>query len=72
MKHRSVIGKVFGKLTVIGVAKATDNRGEMVLCRCACGKEKTTFSKYLLRGQTKSCGCLVKRRVGNVGFARVQ
>lgn len=47
-------GTRFGKLTVIS-ANGTD-----VLCRCDCGNETTITKSHLIKGHTKSCGCLLR------------
>ena len=48
--------KKFGKLTAIKYVK---NR--KWICKCSCGKLKEINSSSLLRGLTKSCGCLRKK-----------
>lgn len=53
-------GKRFGRLTVLSIG---DNKGTRKHttwnCLCACGKYKNVLTASLLRGVTKSCGCLV-------------
>lgn len=54
-----MVGKVFGRLTVIAAAghrKAV----RLYLVRCQCGVEKTVDGSNLRWGTTKSCGCLHK------------
>lgn len=48
----------FGQLIVLG--RGQNNKwGEIRwLCRCDCGKQKTILRSSLLKGKTKSCGCL--------------
>lgn len=53
MTYPARVGRVFGKLTVI--SKVDTDR---YLCRCDCGTQKTIGWKNLVRGSTKSCGCL--------------
>lgn len=56
----NLIGKVFGRLTVIEKA-ATNKYGHIRWrCMCSCGNETVTTSSNLLHGLTKSCGCLLK------------
>jgi hypothetical protein len=57
-------GTVYNKLTILGFAPDTR---DYLLCRCDCGTEKIIHRWNLVRGTTKSCGCLlhVKRRSGN-------
>lgn len=57
----SMIGRVFGRLTVIEEAdRQKSNR--RFRCECVCGGEAVTTIYNLLRGNTKSCGCL-KREI---------
>lgn len=51
-------GQVFSRLTVLrknGKAKYGQSLWE---CKCECGNTKTIIGSNLLRGLTKSCGCL--------------
>lgn len=52
-------GQRFGRLVVLGRAP---NRGRRTAWRaqCDCGTETETCSRELIRGRTKSCGCLHK------------
>lgn len=58
-----LIGKKFGKLTVISqVEDAIDKDGHhyaMWRCKCDCGNFKDAKGKLLKRGECKSCGCLL-------------
>ena len=53
-----LVNKKFGKLEVIQVIK--ESPYPIYLCKCECGYEKIALRKYLLNGQTISCGCLKK------------
>lgn len=57
----NLIGKVFGRLTVVHQA-GSNHRGRVVwLCRCSCGNEKIILGDHLTRRDKKgvlSCGCL--------------
>ena len=57
-KKLDLAGKQFGRLTVIEQAKNVGRRSAWK-CICACGKERIATSAGLMRGYTKSCGCLV-------------
>lgn len=55
-----LIGRKFGRLSVI---KRVDNNkwGNLCwLCRCSCGQEKIVVGRNLKSGNTQSCGCLQK------------
>lgn len=60
-KFNDLIGKQFGKLTVIKRGEDyvwNDKRYARWLCRCECGNETLVTSSSLKCGKTKSCGCL--------------
>lgn len=57
-KYVEMIGKSFGRLTVISRAENDKNGTARWLCRCECGNEITTWGTCLRNGNTKSCGCL--------------
>ncbi len=63
LKVKDIVGKKFGKLLVLHETSKPDhivskNRGVFYLCECECGISKPVRSTELLRGDTKSCGCL--------------
>ena len=61
MGKRDLTGQRFGKLTVLQRADAPQDgkpAGDRWLCRCDCGGEATVLGANLVRGHTKSCGCL--------------
>lgn len=60
-----ITGKVFGRLTAIKCVGAIKRKvGPRFVneplwdCQCQCGEHKTVQVRYLLSGQTRSCGCL--------------
>lgn len=50
-------GKRFGRLLVIKEAGIKKTH-KAWLCKCDCGNKIVVKSPYLIRGDTKSCGCL--------------
>jgi len=52
-----MIGKKFGKLTVIGEAASICGRKRW-MCACECGNEKVIYASNLISGGSKSCGCM--------------
>ena len=68
MNKEELIGKKFGKLTVISFDKIiykTDSNGKnrnqgYWLCKCDCGNEVSISRNALITNSTKSCGCLIK------------
>jgi len=57
MKAKNLLGKVFGRLTVIERIENKNSRTQWK-CRCECGNVHNVISKSLVNGSTKSCGCL--------------
>ena len=53
----NLIGKRFGKLTVVEIVNHSSN-GTKVRCSCDCGGERTIAYHRLKKGDVKSCGCL--------------
>jgi hypothetical protein len=59
----SMLGRKFGLLTVIEPISEKLRGCSSWLCACDCGGFRKAPGKYLRRGEIKSCGCLVKRRL---------
>ena len=56
---KNLVGKKFGRLTVVSMAKERGNRGQIKWnCVCDCGNLHTVTGECLRSGKTKSCGCL--------------
>lgn len=51
-------GKKFGMLTVIKRVKNNKWKKSVWFCKCECGTEKNIIAGDLVKGATKSCGCL--------------
>jgi hypothetical protein len=54
-------GQIFTRLRVIEFGGIIDKRTYW-LCECQCGNRKLIRSEVLLRGETRSCGCLHKEQ----------
>lgn len=54
---KSLIGKVFGKLTVLDLHSRYKSCENTWLCLCECGKEKVVRTGKLNSGWVTSCGC---------------
>jgi hypothetical protein len=61
-RNKNMIGRVFGKLTVLNKSERKSSQGSVWNCKCECGGFKEVLRQNLLRGDTKSCGCLHKNR----------
>lgn len=57
-KRLNISGMVFGRLTAVEFASNTSAGKARWVCLCLCGKTKTVYSDNLVRGLTRSCGCL--------------
>lgn len=57
---RDLTGRVFGRLTVLGLAGFNARQCSEWVCACACeeGVFCTASGEALVRGQKRSCGCL--------------
>lgn len=53
-----IIGRKFGRLTVISYIGYIPKNRHMYLCKCDCGNCKEITRNSLIKGSTKSCGCL--------------
>ena len=51
-------GRRFGRLTAISFADLNKHRMSLWLCRCDCGNFAHVSRPQLIRGRSKSCGCL--------------
>lgn len=63
-RDEELIGKRFGRLLVLRrgevLTLAGGARRPTYVCKCKCGTECQVYATYLLKGLTKSCGCLRK------------
>jgi len=59
--HQSIVLPPDSRLTVLEVGRHRYETGQTVMsvfCRCQCGSEKWIPRKQVVRGKTRSCGCL--------------
>jgi hypothetical protein len=71
----NLIGRAFGRLTVIAREGSTGQapRRPLWRCRCSCGAELIVLAASLLASRTRSCGCLrAETARGAVAAARAQ
>ena len=52
-----MVGKQFGRLTVIKSVGTDRHNSINWLCQCSCGNTKVIDGRSLRRGSTRSCGC---------------
>ena len=53
----NLMGRRFGKLTVVAEAPKNSSGKVRWLCRCDCGKERIVIGTFLTTGRIASCGC---------------
>ena len=59
--------KKFGNLIALAPTDKRDYKGSIIwTCKCNCGCQVEVVSNDLLRGQTKSCGCLRKNKMKTI------
>lgn len=66
MKASSIVGNKYGLLTVIERCgtKPNGRKSESAwLCHCGCGRQKVVARSALIKGLTRSCGCLHEKWV---------
>jgi hypothetical protein len=75
--YSSLVGRVFGRLTVISksaeryIAPCGSVQTRWI-CRCVCGNKTSPTRRSLQGGSTLSCGCLNRERAGDVGRAKMR
>lgn len=62
-KKIDMIGKRFGRLTVIQFAESDKDGQAKWQCVCDCGKETVVRGYHLRSGRVQSCGCLLRETV---------
>lgn len=57
-KKQALAGNQYGRLVVVETTGKNRWGWDLWRCHCECGKEKIIEGRSLIRGLTKSCGCL--------------
>lgn len=55
---QDLVGKKFGRWTVLEYSHKNSHREPFWVCRCECGNIKTIVGANLKNGTSQSCGCL--------------
>lgn len=80
-KDEDLIGKKFGKLTILSIFKKEVGKSKLrenkySCCKCDCGKEKEIPLSAVVMGRQRSCGCdssqNIKDRIYNIYNAMKQ
>jgi len=59
----NMVGRKYGRLTVVERHGSSERGHARWLCRCDCGNEVVVDGSALRSGHTKSCGCFQRERV---------
>ena len=65
-KLNDLTGKRYGKLVVTGRTSSKNGKTYWMCC-CDCGNVKAIYAQDLIKGKTKSCGCLRKENAKKQG-----
>lgn len=63
---QDLTGQTFNQLTALSYVSMSAHNGSCWLWQCTCGKHKIIFGSSVKTGNTKSCGCLQAKIVGNM------
>ena len=64
-QRRDITGQKFGKLTAIKYVGSDEHYKQKYECECECGNHVIVYMDSLLRGNTKSCGCIMASKKAN-------
>lgn len=65
---KNLLGQRFERLTVLQKTKERDKNGNIVwLCQCDCGNFTKVPTSSLIKGNTRSCGCLQREKAALIG-----
>lgn len=70
MAIKDITGMRFGRLVVIEPTNERKKGAVLWVCKCDCGNETVVNGSNLRRGDTKSCGCLHKDYIKELGRVR--
>jgi len=68
--RHNLINMTFTRWTVINDAENSAHGKHVVVVKCRCGTVRAILAQNLLRGQSKSCGCLQVERASETQRAR--
>lgn len=68
--RKDMTGLRFGRLVVVEAIPGTKHKKLRWFCRCDCGGTAKVVTSNLRRGTTKSCGCMARERIAEIGRIR--
>lgn len=66
-KFKDLTNQKFGRYLAINKVEDDKNNNTRWLCKCECGNERVVYTRSLITGESKSCGCLRKEMSSNRG-----
>lgn len=72
VRRPNLLGQKFNHWTVLEFVRVDEHGKALWLCECDCEKKthKEVATTYLIHGLSKSCGCLQKELVKNLGLSQ--
>ena len=68
--RKDLTGMQLGQLTVLYLSDRKAKSSYYYCCQCECGKIKDILRGSLTSGDSKSCGCLQKKKVTTHGYCK--
>jgi hypothetical protein len=59
---KAIAGIRYGKLTAVEFKGLDSHHRALWLFQCECGGQKTIIGSHVIQGNTRSCGCMKKKR----------
>lgn len=72
LRRRNLVGRLFGRLTVVSAARDSVEGLPQWVCVCTCGETCVAKSRSLHEGTTRSCGCLRREQIAKVRGERLR
>jgi hypothetical protein len=69
---KNLVGQRFGRLVVLERAGSTKHKKALWRCKCDCGNETIVCGSTMLKGETKSCGCITKENAILLGEKNIK
>lgn len=71
-RHKDLVGKIFGRLSVLSLVGKHPTRSVMIWnCLCDCGKKTVKMTDQLTVGVSPSCGCWSKENIASANRRRM-
>jgi len=62
IRTENIIGKVYGRLTVVSIDPVMKDKRFCFICQCSCGNRTTAKPNDLKHGRVVSCGCQLREK----------